>query len=245
MQAAVEQRGLVTSTAALASASMKASRSRGIVRIERQVGAAGLEDAEQPDHHLGRALDAQRRPRSRADAETAQMMRQPVGAGVELRVAERAVLEHHRDRVRRPRDLRRKQLGQGRRRRAACAVSFHRRRMVSRSAASRIVSAPSGGRHRPPPPSSSRSSRSPSVSTLAASNRSLAYSSTPLIPAGVPSAARRSPRPTDRSNLALAIVIGSPHTEPGKLEPWRCAAAWSGTPASPGTADAATASAPG
>ena len=30
-----------------------------IAGIERQVGAAGLEDAEQRDHHLERALDAQ------------------------------------------------------------------------------------------------------------------------------------------------------------------------------------------
>ena len=50
--------GCVTTTGAPASASMKASRSCGIVGIERQIGAARLEDAEQPDHHLHRALDA-------------------------------------------------------------------------------------------------------------------------------------------------------------------------------------------
>ena len=57
------------------------------------------------------------------------MMRQPVGVGVECGVAQRAVLEHHRERVRRARRLRGKQRRQGRRRgtpRNACAVSFQR-----------------------------------------------------------------------------------------------------------------------
>jgi hypothetical protein len=40
-------------------------------------------------------------------------MRQPVGVGVERGVAERALLEHHRDRIRRPRRLRGKQRRQG------------------------------------------------------------------------------------------------------------------------------------
>ena len=60
-----------------------------VVRIERQIGAAGLEDAEQPDQHLERALDAQPDHHLGADAERAQMMRQLVGARVELAVAER------------------------------------------------------------------------------------------------------------------------------------------------------------
>ena len=51
-----------------------------IVGIERQIGAAGLEDAEQPDHHLERALDAQPHHGLGADPEAAQMMRQLVGA---------------------------------------------------------------------------------------------------------------------------------------------------------------------
>ena len=32
---------------------------RRMARVERQIGAAGLENAEQPDHHVDRALDAQ------------------------------------------------------------------------------------------------------------------------------------------------------------------------------------------
>ena len=61
-----------------------------ILGIERQIGAAGLEDAEQPHHHLERALDAQTHDGLGADAEPAQMMRQLVGARIELRIGEAA-----------------------------------------------------------------------------------------------------------------------------------------------------------
>ena len=91
------------------------------------------------------------------------MMRQPVGVRVERRVAQLAVLEHHRDRIRRARRLRGKQLpaawrGGDRLRGvvpalAGCVRALRRRRGCRgcRSAAS----APQ------PPPSSSRTSRSP------------------------------------------------------------------------------------
>ena len=151
------------------------------------------------------------------------MMRQAVGVGVERGVAQRAVLEHHRDRVRRARGLRGKQRRQRRRCRSRqrtpsrdrrrCArnapVSFQTRRMVSRSAASRIDSAPSAPvRIAQPPPPAAGSAARPAPRRVAASNRSLAYSSTPSMPAGVPSAARRSISPTDRSNFALAVATG-------------------------------------
>ena len=45
--------------------SMKAEALRRVRRVERHVGAAGLEDAEQADDHLQRALHAQRRPAPR------------------------------------------------------------------------------------------------------------------------------------------------------------------------------------
>ena len=57
-------------------------------RIERQIGAAGLEDAQQPDQHLQRALDAQPNHHLGSDPEAAQMMRQLVGAGIERRIGE-------------------------------------------------------------------------------------------------------------------------------------------------------------
>ena len=80
----------VTSTGARASASMNAQPLRRVVRVERQIGAARLEDAEQPDHHLERALDAQPDHRLRPDPEPAQMVRQPVGVRLELAIAQRA-----------------------------------------------------------------------------------------------------------------------------------------------------------
>ena len=81
--------------------------------VERQIGAAGLEDAEKPDDHLERALDAQPHHRLRADAEIAQVMRQLVGARIELTIAEALVLEHHRDGVGALVDLGLEQLRQG------------------------------------------------------------------------------------------------------------------------------------
>ena len=113
----------VTSTGAAGIGQHEGQPLARIVRIERQIGAAGLEDAEQPDHHLGRALDAQPHHGLGADAEALQMMRQPVGVGVERRVGQRAILEHHRDRVRRAHSLRgkqRRQVSGG----TGCAVSF-------------------------------------------------------------------------------------------------------------------------
>ena len=75
-------------------------------------------------------------------------MRQLVGARVELAVAQRAVLEHHRDRIRRARGLRGKQLRQRRAQRdRACAV---------------VVPAPQDGVAAPPAPGcpAARSARS-------------------------------------------------------------------------------------
>jgi hypothetical protein len=108
---------------------MNASRSGGIVRIERQIGAPGLEDAEQPHQHRQRALDAQPHHHLGPDPEPAQVMRQLARARIELAIAQPLILEHHRIRSRRARHLRRKQLRQvapG----IARAVSFHSRRMV-------------------------------------------------------------------------------------------------------------------
>ena len=59
-----------------------------VVGIEWQVGAARLEDAEEPDDHLHGAFEAQPHHHLGTDAEAAQVMRQPVGARVELRVGE-------------------------------------------------------------------------------------------------------------------------------------------------------------
>ena len=100
------------------------------------------------------------------------MMRQPVGVGVERGVAQRAVLEHHRDRIRRAHGLRRKQRrqGRGRNRRARCRSS------------------PAGWCRAPPRPGSpARRARGPASATAASSSR---ISRRPALP--------RSPRRTGR-----------------------------------------------
>ena len=71
---------------------------RRVVRVERQVGAAGLQDAQQPDHHLRRALHAQPHHRLRTHPQAAQVMRQAVGVRIQRRVAQPPLPEHHRHR---------------------------------------------------------------------------------------------------------------------------------------------------
>src|SRR5216684_1294426 len=92
---------------------------------------------------------------------------------------------------------------------SAWAVSFQPRRILSRSAGARMSRLPIGRPGSSTAAVSSRTSRSASPATLPRSNRSVAYSTTPSIPAGEPSPARRSARLTDRSNLALAVATGS------------------------------------
>ena len=157
------------------------------------------------------------------------MMRQPVGVGVERRVAQRAVLEHHRDRVRRARGLRGKQRRQRRR-----ARNRLRRCRSSRAGwcrarpPSRIGRRPSGALASATAASSSRTSRAPSASTVAASNRSLAYSSTPSIPAGAPSAAAPldERQPTGRTSRSPSRPAAASTASPGSSSA-------AGPPASP------------
>ena len=119
------------------------------------------------------------------------MMRQAVGVGVERRVAQRAVLEHHRHRVRRARRLRGKQLRQASRAArdtSPCAVSFHARRMVSRSAAPRIVEAAQRARrHPPPPPPAAAPAARPAPPPSPRRTGRLRIPARPSMPAGAPS----------------------------------------------------------
>ena len=99
------------------------------------------------------------------------MMRQPVGVRIERAVAQRAILEDHRDRIRRARRLRRKQLRQRRARHrharwrsspaagVALRRSQHLEAPIARSGAATAAA-------------SSRTSRAPSAATLPRSNRS-------------------------------------------------------------------------
>ncbi len=67
-----------------------------IGRVQRHIGAAGLQDAQQTHHHLQAALGADRDQNIGAHARTAQVVRQAVGPGVEFGIAQRLILEHHR-----------------------------------------------------------------------------------------------------------------------------------------------------
>ena len=65
----------------------------GVVRIEGDVGCAGLEDGQEADDHLDGALQADGDALVGSDAQGDQVMGQPVGSGVEFAVAEGLVLE--------------------------------------------------------------------------------------------------------------------------------------------------------
>ena len=169
------------------------------------------------------------------------MMRQPVGVGLERGVAQRAVLEHHRHRIRRARRLRRKQLRQRRaavtvaasaapaspspgvrqRRPSGCAVSFQpagwcRARPRPGSQAGRARGC--GVRNRSP-----QQPHQPLAKRLAPSQRRTGRWHIPArrrCRPAAPSAARRSISPTDRSNFALAVATGCGRTaSPGRSSP--------------------------
>ncbi len=65
----------------------------GVRRIERDPGSASLEDGEDGDDEVQRALKAERDGDLGPDSERAQVVREAVGASVELRVGERLALE--------------------------------------------------------------------------------------------------------------------------------------------------------
>ena len=69
----------------------------GEVGVERHVGGAGLEDAQQAHQHVQRTLDAQADQHVRSHAQGLQMLGELVGAGVQLAVGEPAALEDHGD----------------------------------------------------------------------------------------------------------------------------------------------------
>ena len=81
-----------------------------MVRIERHVGAAGLEDGEQSDHHFGRPLHADTHQYLGPYAQRDQVVGQLIGARVEFGVGELLVLEHQRHRIWAAPDLLLKQL---------------------------------------------------------------------------------------------------------------------------------------
>ena len=57
-----------------------------------EIGTAGLEDAEQANHHLKRALDGETNENIGSDPERPQMPREPIGSCVEFAIGEGGVL---------------------------------------------------------------------------------------------------------------------------------------------------------
>ncbi|MNQ79725.1 hypothetical protein D3C85_946770 [compost metagenome] len=68
-----------------------------ITRIQRHIGAAGLDDGQQADQQLGRALGGNRHAHVRPHALVAQIMRQAVGLGVQYRVVQVTAVPHQGD----------------------------------------------------------------------------------------------------------------------------------------------------
>ena len=71
------------------------------VRIERQIGAAGLHHREHGHDHVQSGLEQERNQNVRPDAQTLQAMRDPVRAGVQLPVSHLLAVEGQRDAFRR------------------------------------------------------------------------------------------------------------------------------------------------
>ena len=85
-----------------------------VVRVQRQVGGAGLEDAEHRDDHLRRTRQSDRHEVLAADAVGDQRMGEAVGAAVELGVAQHGIAVQQRRRIGLARDLALEQPGHGR-----------------------------------------------------------------------------------------------------------------------------------
>src|SRR5262245_13373377 len=86
-----------------------------IAGVERKIRTTSLEDADEPNEHLQRALNAQPNHHLRPNPQPTQVMRHTVRPRIKLAVAQSVSLEHRSRRLRRLRNLRRKQLRQRRR----------------------------------------------------------------------------------------------------------------------------------
>ncbi len=82
-------------------------------RVQRDEGAARLEDAQHPHHQVQRALRAQRHPDLRPHVPPPQVVRELVGPRIQLRVRQRLALEDRGDRVRGALHLRLEELMRG------------------------------------------------------------------------------------------------------------------------------------
>ena len=215
-----------------------------IRRVERQIRRARLQDAEQADHHLQRAIDQQTHNRLRTHPLRAQVVRQTVGVRIQRRVAQLTILVHRRDRIRSGRRLRREQLRQARREPPPATSRSTPPRSDRRSSAARISRPPIAASGEATAPSSRRTRR-------ARQSRNAA----PIEQVGrifqrAGNAARHAVRSAQLAQAQRQVelrrrgrnrLIARPQRPQARAPPRRC----SGTPASPGTADAATATATG
>ncbi len=69
----------------------------GVARVDRHIGRAGLEDAQQAYHQRGTALKADRNAVVRLYAQRQQMVSQAVGLSIEFGVTQLALFGHQRD----------------------------------------------------------------------------------------------------------------------------------------------------
>ena len=172
------------------------------------------------------------------------MVRQTVGLRIQRRVAQLAIPMHHRNRIRRRRSLRREQIraGSNTAPHAPSRSSPPAPMPLGRRRISRRPSAASGERHRSLKQTHKTLHQSPQRSNR--SNRSVAYSSVPASPPGAPSASARlakAQRQVELRRRRRNRLERRRQRPQAQGPPPRC----SGTPASPGTADDATANATG
>jgi hypothetical protein len=76
-----------------------------VLRVERHIGATGLEDRQQADDHFHRTLGGDAHQHVRADAHATQILRQAVGLGIEFGIAQGAFGEGQCRRLRLTGDL--------------------------------------------------------------------------------------------------------------------------------------------
>ena len=188
---------------------------------------------QQPHHALG------------PHPEAAQVVRQPVGVRIQRRVAQRTILKHHRDRIRRrappapqtaraasrpaPHAPSRSSPPAARARSAAASIS---------SAADRAHPAP-----QPPPPADESDAPPAPQRSTDQTGRWRIPACRRCPPAHRPPSARlqKAQRQVELRARGRDRLIARRTPRPAPAQPARC----SGTPASPGTAGAATATAPG
>ncbi|CRM51869.1 hypothetical protein [Pseudomonas sp. 58 R 3] len=71
-----------------------------VLRVQRHIGAAGLEHGQQANHHLERALDRHTHPHFRADTACDQRMRQAIGLAVQLGITDGVFVQAQGNRLR-------------------------------------------------------------------------------------------------------------------------------------------------